>query len=232
MLSTVVNDAGKAELKLKAFCDTPWWCKNEALRALHAQFVEVSKALEQIVEEDPKAGPQTNGLLSTMHPNELIFILVLMLKVFQISNFLSKQLQSPTLLMSESRSIINGVLLEFRNMRKDNSFFEKFWNVSLALAKACDIFVELKLPRTCKTPAKLGGENTTPVYADAKEHYLVEVYYAILDIMIIQIEKRFDESDLHLFRAIETAVLKHDSYIIIKLCYTYSLDSKYFDAEL
>ena len=63
--------------------------------------------------------------------------------------------------MSESHTIINGVLLKFRKMRKDNSFFKKFWNDALALAQACDIFVEPKLPRTRKMPAKLGGENTT-----------------------------------------------------------------------
>ena len=209
-----------------------WWCRNEALRALHAQFFEVSKALEQIVDEDPKAGPQANGLLSTMHTYEFIFALVLMLEVFQISNVLSKQLQSSTLFMSESCTITNGVILEFRNMQKDNSFFGNFWNESLALAKACNISTEPKLLRTCKTPAKLGGENATPVYADAKEYYLVNVYYAILDIMITQIEKHFDESDLHLLHAIETTVLKHDSYSITKVCNTYSLDSKDLEAEL
>ena len=149
---------------------------------MYAQFVEVSKALEQIIDENPKTGLQANGLLSAMHTYEFIFALVLMLEVFQISNVLSKQLQSPSLLKSESRTIINGVLLEFRNMRKDNSFFDKFWNKSLALAKACDISAELKLPRTRQTPAKFGEKNTTPVYADAKECYLVEVY-AILDII-------------------------------------------------
>ena len=161
---------------------------------------------------------------------EFIFALVLMFEVFQISNAFSKQLQSPTLFVSESRIIISGVLLEFRKMRKDNSFFEKFWNE--ALAKACDISAEPKLPRTRKTPAKLGGENTTPVYANAKENYLVEVYYAILDIMITQIEKRFDKSNLHLLSAIETVVLKHDSYGVTKVCNTYSLDSKDFEVEL
>ena len=171
MLSTVVNDAGKAELKLKALFDTRWWCRYEALRALHTQFVEVSKALEQIVDEDAKAGSQTNGLLSTKHTYEFIFALVLMLEVFQISNVLSKQLQSPKLLISQLRTIINGVLLEFRKMRKDHSFFEKFWNESLVLAKACDISAEPKLPRRRKTPAKLGGKNSTPVYANAKEYY-------------------------------------------------------------
>ena len=59
---------------------------------------------------------------------------------------------------------------------------------------------------------------------------MVEVYFAILDIMITQIEKRFDESDLHILSAIEAAVLKHDSYSITKVCNTYSLDSKNFEA--
>ena len=49
--------------------------------------------------------------------------------------------------------------------------------------------------------------------------------------MITQIDKRFDESDLHLLRAIETAVLKHDSYSITKECNMYLLDSKDFEAE-
>ena len=48
--------------------------------------------------------------------------------------------------------------------------------------------------------------------------------------MITQIEKRFDESDLHILSAIEAAVLKHDSYSITKVCNTYSLDSKNFEA--
>ena len=84
-----------------------------------------------------------------------------MLEIFQISNVLSKQLQSPTLLMSKSRTIIERILLEFRKMRKDNSFFENFWKESKA--KACNISAEPKLPKTRKTPAKLGGENTSPV---------------------------------------------------------------------
>ena len=95
VLSTIVNDAGKAELKLKAFCNTLWWYSYEALRAFNAQFFEVSKALEQIVDEDPKAEPQANGLLSTMHTYKFIFALVLMLEVFKISNVLSNNCNLP-----------------------------------------------------------------------------------------------------------------------------------------
>ena len=122
-------------------------------------FLKYHKLLNRLLMKT-WAEPQANGLLSTMHTYEFIFTLVLMLEVFQISNALSKQLQSPKLLMPESYTIINGVLLKFQNMRKDDSFFEKFWNEFLTVAKACDISAEPKLPRTRKTPAKLDGENT------------------------------------------------------------------------
>ncbi|KAE9543892.1 hypothetical protein AGLY_001870 [Aphis glycines] len=61
-----------------------------------------------------------------------------------------------------------------------------------------------------KNPAKLGGGSKQPENTSVKDHYKVNIYYAVLDNIINDMNVRFEENDLHILNCMQDILLNDD----------------------
>ena len=64
-----------------------------------------------------------------------------------------------------------------------------------------------RLPRQRKVSCKLDEGESQPAYRDVKHYFQISKYYPILDIMIGQIQERFNKNDMEIIQSIETVLL-------------------------
>ena len=163
------NFAGGSET-LKSLSDTRWSCRFEAIRAISDNFDAITKALEELAENDQKCGSQANQLLKCVQDFEFILCLFFLRRVLGQCNSLSKALQSKNLTYSNVKILANATVAALETFRSDE-FFMQLWKTCKDVCEN-EGYGGPKKRRQQKVPGRLGGGSRLSVTeAESDEDY-------------------------------------------------------------
>ncbi|XP_022865451.1 zinc finger MYM-type protein 1-like [Olea europaea var. sylvestris] len=214
------------ETTLKRSGDTRWGSHYSCLINLILMFSTIVDIVEMIATDTTSSGTRGDAciLLELMLKFEFVFNLHLMRKILGISNELSKALQR------KDQDIINAMRLvqlckaQLQTMRDDG--WDSFFGMVCSFCEAH----EINVPNMDDMFITLGRSRRDTV--TNLHHFRVEMFYAIIDMQLQELNDRFSElnSDLLLCVAClcpNNSFAAFDKNKVIRLCQYYPGD---FDA--
>ena len=136
--------------------------------------------------------------------------MVLLEKIFAVTNNLSQLLQSSVIHFAAAATCISATKTTLNSLRSDKEW-DAIWEVAVSLAEKCDISVSPRTTHTRRPPRQLEESFiiTTDVttYRDATcEQYRTGVYFTTIDVLLTELNDRFSELNISLLRSLEALI--------------------------
>ncbi|XP_039688692.1 zinc finger MYM-type protein 1-like [Medicago truncatula] len=166
--------------------DTRWGSHHTTLLRLDQMWSSVLVVLS-MVHEDGRGPSQAAGLIEKMESFKFSFILKLMLKLFGITNKLSKILQRKDLNIVLAMELINVVKTRLATL-KDSGWDNLFVDVQeFCVAKGIPVSnMDEEIP--VRGRSRLEGKTVTNLH-----HYRAEIFYVAIDKICVEMDHRFSE---------------------------------------
>ena len=177
VVQKAINTA-KPPTTLKHLCETRWASRYRAVHAVKDLYDAVIKVLQDIEQEDGKAGADAASLLKSISTFSFFFIVLCLDAVFSVINILSQYLQEKTMTFSRARTCTKSILSTLSQFRNDQKF-ESLWKV----ASEKQAQLELEPPtllRHRRIPRRIDGEAENEQYSSV-DAYFRKSYYSMLD---------------------------------------------------
>ena len=179
---------------LKPLCPTRWTVRTSAIDAVLKNFEVLQVALDELRSDrstDREHASVASGLAAILD-NFSVFGMHLSRKIFSVSEQLSRTLQTKDISMSDALKAVDITLSSFKNQRSD-AVFDEFYDsiVVLSAGKTSDA----QAPKVRKAKKLFDATNSAAahVYAAPKD-YFRHKYYEAVDVVIGELERRFDRS--------------------------------------
>ena len=198
-------------VQLKQLSDTRWLCRYSSIKAIMSTINALISTLEQISDESSSRSVEARGLLHQVKDFSFLLSLVLFEMIFGITSNLSNFLQAEQLSYACVANCIRAAKMSLADLRS-NEAWVKVWDKTTTLAESCGVSVTPMRPwRSHKMPQQLLNSfvvdsaivtgRETPV-----EAYRTHVYYASIDVLLQEMDKRFSELNLSLLASLEALV--------------------------
>ncbi|PNX59533.1 zinc finger MYM-type protein 1-like, partial [Trifolium pratense] len=166
--------------------DTRWGSHYTSLIRLDQMWASVLNVLST-VDEVGRLPSQAAGLIEKMESFKFAFILKLMLKLFGITNELSKMLQRKDLNIVLAMELVDDVKARLATLR-ENGWDDLFVNVQkFCIAKGIPMpNMDAEIP--VRGRSRLEGRFVTNLH-----HYRAEIFYVAIDKICVEMDHRFSE---------------------------------------
>ena len=220
------NATGGREIRLKKLSDTRWSCRIDSIATILSTYSAVIKTLEDIAEGNNRdRAIEARGILSGVRSFTFVVALVIYKKIFSVSANLSDLLQSQSIDLSSASYLIQSTIDNFRQLRTHDQW-ELIWEEINVFAKHHDIEIS---PRTSRrqrhlpsnldyfvvTANTIGSVGTYDSDISLGESYKTSVYFATLDLILVEMNERFSESNLSLLRAVDALFPKSKNFLSV-----------------
>ena len=184
-----------------------------AISVIHMRYGHLLETLDYIAENgkaDEKA--EADGMLSQLKTPANVCLLVTMSDVFTQLGNLSDVLQAQTCDIASAVQFASAQIVEIEVLRNKRSetYFAQVWSTASDLASLNGIEMCLPLKRIPRVPSKLrqfitistvghrgpDAETTDGSKPSAEEHYRTTVFYPVMDKVIAEMERRFNDSEV------------------------------------
>ncbi|XP_057428396.1 uncharacterized protein LOC130721834 [Lotus japonicus] len=166
--------------------DTRWGSHHITLIRLDQMWSSVLTVLN-MVDEDGRGQSQAAGLILKMESFEFAFILKLMLKLFGITNELSKTLQQKDLNIVLAMELVLVVKARLKTLR-DSGWDELFGDVQEFCGHQCIPVPNMDEEIPVRGRSRKEGRTITNLH-----YYRVEIFYVAIDKICVEMDHRFSE---------------------------------------
>ncbi|KAJ9558445.1 hypothetical protein OSB04_013059 [Centaurea solstitialis] len=184
------------ETSLTRAGDTRWGSHYGTLVSIITLFPSVIDVL-QMIEEDGATHEQKSEarLLSySLHSFDFIFCLHLMKMILGITNELSQALQKKEQDIVNSMELVGVCKHQLQKMRVENDRWDSLLNQVVVVCEKHDIDV-CNMDEMFSLPGRL--RRKAPQMTNL-HYYRVELFYAIIDLQLMELENRFNETNTDL----------------------------------
>ncbi|KAK2418993.1 zinc finger MYM-type protein [Trifolium repens] len=166
--------------------DTRWGSHHISLIRLDQMWSSAINVLST-VDEVGRVPSQAAGLIEKMECFKFAFILKLMLKLFGITNELSKMLQRKDLNIVLAMELVDDVKIRLTTLR-ESGWDDLFDNVQkFCIAKGIPLLdMDAEIP--VRGRSRLEGRTVTNLH-----HYRAEIFYVAIDKICVEMDHRFSE---------------------------------------
>ncbi|XP_050065897.1 zinc finger MYM-type protein 1-like [Aphis gossypii] len=163
---------------------------------------------------------QAIGLLSTIKNGKFVVHLFVLNDVLKIINILSTQLQSKSTTLGKSSSLVCGVIDTLKNNRSD-VYFDNLWNDITIFCEEHDVSLDIpsqggskrrrREPTYLQQYAVLSTTSAEEYRVNDvlmgtsinKNYWKMHCFYPILDIIIVNMEKRFSPESMEIAQSVD-----------------------------
>ena len=196
--------------QLQRLSDTRWACRYFAVDAVYSTYKAVLSTLQIITEGDDRAkAVEAEGILLQVKSFKFLVTLVLFWRILSCTKSLSDHLQSAKTDLAKASELIEATLETLQSFRTDTEW-DKHYKYITDAASLFDIAVmPLRPRRSRQLPQRLrdaivleshGSREASSTSHDIK----ISVYYPILDSILSEIKKRFDNKNVALMKAVQS----------------------------
>ncbi|MGH0123448.1 UNVERIFIED_CONTAM: hypothetical protein FKN15_012539 [Acipenser sinensis] len=173
---------------LKSLSDTRWNCRVEAIRAVLENFDEM--------------------VLGNVQDFNFLYCMFFMRRVLMQTNHLSKFLQSKDFTYQTAMAMAKSTVSVLKEMRSDDFASQIFNHVNELCQK--NGYSGPCVPCKRVIPTKLGG-GVKSSFEKPEDYYRTEILYSTLDTLIEEVEDRFSENDLFIFKSLADVLSSESS---------------------
>ena len=208
----------KQEIRLKRLCETRWACRHTSINAIASTIEAILATLNHIIEgNDREKAVEANGLYLQVNCFQFLLCLYTFQKLFSITAKLSDVLQAEKLDFAGAAGYIEATVGTLKGLRSSDEW-KKMWEDVTTKAASLQITVESpRSTRNRRLPARLQGVILTSETLGNRslpvEQYCTQLYFATIDIMVGEIEKRFDSVNLSLMKAMQALTPKSTKFL-------------------
>ena len=208
----------KQEIRLKILCETRWACCHTSIDTIASTIEAILATLNDIVDgNDRERAVEANGLLLQVNCFQFLLCLFTFQNLFRITAKLSNVLQAEKLDFAGAAGYIEATVVTLKALRTTEEW-KKIWENATKKAAVLHVYVESPRPvRNRKLPARLQGSILTSETVGNRslpvEEYCVQLYYATIDMMVGEIEARFDSVNLSLMKAMQALTPKSAKFL-------------------
>ena len=204
------QELGSTVVQLKKLSDTRWSCRYTSIKAVLTSLSAILATLDEIGDESHERAIEARGLLLQIKSFPFLLSLVLLEKIFAITNNLSQLLQSEVIHYAAAASCISATKTTLSSLRSDEEW-KTLWEVAVSLAEKCDITVSPpRVRRTRRPPRQLESfvVNTaiTTTTEMRCEEYRTGVYFSTIDVLLTELNDRFSELNISLLCSLEALI--------------------------
>ncbi|KAL4104378.1 hypothetical protein QTP88_019679 [Uroleucon formosanum] len=201
-------------LKIKTFgriSNTRWNCRYKNCEALKQCFRSILIVLKTEIEnEADRDVNEAIGILSTITKGQFVVVLFIMSHVLCTINILSNMFQDKNATLGKSAKLINNVIKSIEDSRTSESF-SSIWTSIQTFAKEHGISIDIpsQPKRKRQQPSHLvqflvsttTGATSEAVDVEtilAEDYFRINIYFKVLDSIIVNLKKRFSNENLSL----------------------------------
>ena len=190
---------------VKPLCLTRWTARHVAIEAVLKDYRLLLEIMEEIhLTSHDEYGMKAGGVLTSLQSFQTYFGLELAYILFGASESLSRSLQAVNSSQYEALTAVKLAKSFYQRQRTDGSFnlcYEK------AVENAKKLHIdEPRLPRHRKQPKCYDQGSSPHVFTTPKE-YFRQQYFEACDLMLGELDERFDQPSLSLVVAMENTLL-------------------------
>ena len=182
-----------SNVKLKALCPTRWSSREKCIIALRYRYVDVMKALINInlIERKNDIIAEALGLQKKLESFEFVFLLVVLSKMFESVNTVSKMLQNDTIDLMSASNILQNLVELMSAFRNNSNEYENAKETAVSLAQQWGVQTTFgKGKRISKAKIQFDELCEDSRLTDPEMRFKVNVIYRTLDILINQVVHR------------------------------------------
>ncbi|KAL4125788.1 hypothetical protein QTP88_010028 [Uroleucon formosanum] len=176
----------------------------------------IIQALEEEIEnEDDRGVNEAIGILTNLKSGRFIVYLFILHKVLININIVANKFQKKTATLGESKNIIQGVMMTFKNCRT-TEYFSKLWCEIEIFAKDNEISIQTPsegCKRKRQEPHNLKHFDTTATTSAEQnindtgetigDYFRKIAFFPVFDTILINLEKRFSAESLQMATAVD-----------------------------
>ncbi|KAL4131439.1 hypothetical protein QTP88_008752 [Uroleucon formosanum] len=182
--------------------DTRWNCRYRNIESVKASYKTIIQALEEEIEnEDDRGVNEAIGILTNLKSGRFIVYLFILHKVLININIVANKFQEKTATLGESKNIIQGVMMTFKNSRT-TEYFSKLWCEIEIFVKDNEISIQTPsegCKRKRQEPHNLKHFDTTAT----TNYFRKNAFFPVFDTILINLEKRFSAESLQMATAVD-----------------------------
>eukprot|EP00102_Acyrthosiphon_pisum_P021036 XP_016658246.1 PREDICTED: uncharacterized protein LOC103308765 [Acyrthosiphon pisum] len=195
----------ETNFKIPQHCDTRWVSKYKSIQFFKTHFGGILKVLYTFKESSKKReAAEAKGLILQFAKFEVIVILVCLNEILNIVNCLSINLQSSTLNIGQCTMLIKATKKQISDLREEKKFYE-LYEQSLIIAQNANVSTPSNNDVSSNRMSQ-GSSRMTDYYItsttgkrrifsnDEKKTELKIIFYNILDVICVEMNRRFDEN--------------------------------------
>jgi len=178
---------------LHSLSTTRWSSRVDNCRTLSSNIVGVAKTLDTIVSDnsyDRKTAGDATALLKSMD-FEFCLILAIMSDLLELTQLVSKNLQSPSLNIAAASQQVQALLTEIESQRTDEKF-EELWKKAEVMAES--IGVEYQEKKSRKVSRRIDEAWRSEAGLSGKYKLKVSLHIEAIDLLVSAVRKRFGET--------------------------------------
>ena len=231
----------KQPLQLQKLSDTRWACRYTAVNVLCHTYDCVLATLEEIGDgNDRTKAIEAKGLYCQVATFSFILSLIMFDKILSCTKSLSDQLQSINIDLAQAADLViatKSLLEEYR----DDTMWSKFYQYAVSVAELHSIEPSLpvktrqkRLPKRFEDGVILDSIGSRePVSCD--QEYKVTIFFPVLDAIIAEISRRFDQKNIEIMHAIQACSPTSENFLspsaLQPLIELYGVDKESVDME-
>ena len=190
----------------------------QSLDGLRKQVNILPAALNEIENEatEYKIKAVANGYIKQLCEFQFYIVLIISTTIFQITDRLSKQLQSIDVSTGEGVTMCGFTKACLLNMRSD-IYFDDIWNSALELATGCDAD-EPKLPRKRKSPLRYEIGATDGDHYESPKQFYRALFYQVIDETVSSLVRRIEDKSIPVLSSVENILYAAWTGAVINKC--------------
>ena len=199
---------------LKPLCPTRWTVRTAALDGIIKNYSVICSELEQVSSESyGQPASKASGLLALMDRFHTFFGLKLSFHMFSAMEQLSRTLQYSDINAQEATLAATKAVHFLRRQRSEQSFV-LFYHAAVEQAK--DLTETPCLPRQRQLPRRLDDGASNHQFL-TPEDYFRKQYFEVLDLLVCELERRFDQESFKCLQEIEKALVESSNGTPVQL---------------
>ena len=212
---------GKPVRELQQLSDTRWACRFDAVDAICSTFDAILLSLQTIMDGNDKVkAVEASGIYMQIHSFKFLTTLVLFLRILSCTKGLSDKLQCSHINMAKAAELVTATTETLQHFRSDAEWSKMYKYVGDVATLHNIRETSLRPQRQKRLPKRLNDavvmETTgSRNIVSNSENFKVCLYYPILDAMITELQRRFDNKNLELMTSFQCCVPESPHFLDI-----------------
>ena len=225
--AVIIQVNSKPRVKsLKRLSDTRWACRSDAILAVIENLSAIVLALDEVqsCSQSGRVVSEASGLKHQILKFEFLMCLLVLNDLLSKCRTISDYLQREDIDIVTALQVVDTTIATLKSMRNEVTF-KKFFDEASKLADEMEVEITESRPR--KVSRRLDDNpDSEHLITDIEEKFRVTFFYEVLDIMISEFERRFNQESrqyLTMLGDLQNRKVADDS-TLARIASTFSLD--------